>query len=134
MTDYKMSLRAKLYYILHGWIKGTRCMCMQLTIRVISILECVNNNEDIKLQDTGNLRFAHCSASVLSCYQWSPKICPPGLSMAIFSMDGPLGPFMATIGGLQPSMVLLVVSLLPQVVPHATAIQVILGDCREGTK
>ena len=30
-------------------------MCMQLTIRVISILECVNNNEDTKLQDLINL-------------------------------------------------------------------------------
>ena len=41
-----MPPRAGLYYILHGWIKGTKCMCMQLTVRVISILECVINNED----------------------------------------------------------------------------------------
>ena len=32
-----MSLKARLNYSLHGWIKGTKCMCNQLITRVISI-------------------------------------------------------------------------------------------------
>ena len=44
MTDKKMSLRAGLYYILHGWIKGTKCSVNYKSI--ISILECINNNEE----------------------------------------------------------------------------------------
>ena len=64
-TDLKLTLRATLYYILHGWIKGTKYMCMQLTIRVISILEYVNNN---KCKVTRlNLKFTH------KIYTWLGK-------------------------------------------------------------
>ena len=49
--DRLKGVTSRLYYILHGWIKGTKCMCMQLTIRIIFILECVNNNKDTRLWD-----------------------------------------------------------------------------------
>ena len=54
--------RVGLCYILHGCIKGTKCMCMQL--RVISILEYVNKNKDTRF----NLKFTLSKCSLKYSY------------------------------------------------------------------